>query len=124
MLYAIDGSVVKRITTIPHLDFYEPRRRRLSHEQLAAMWDELNRRVGDDEIHTAAWMPGSNWRNTPFQPIYEVACDSNYEESGRFFGILVWHVVLDRSEAWSFGRYEKDGVPIQSMTYFRVPNLD
>jgi hypothetical protein len=39
--------------------------------------------------------------------------------SALFFGLLVWQVVMDR-DCWSFGRYEKEGIPIRGMTYFRI----
>jgi hypothetical protein len=48
----------------------------------------------------------------------------SFEASAKFFGILLWQVIMDRPEAWSFGRYEKDGIPIEGMTYFRLAPQD
>jgi hypothetical protein len=31
---------------------------------------------------------------------------------------------MDRPDDWSFGRYEKDGIPIRGMTYFRINRGD
>jgi hypothetical protein len=56
--------------------------------------------------------------------IFDVACGMSFEASAKFFGILLWQVIIGRPEAWGFGRYEKDGVPIEGMTYFRLPSLD
>jgi hypothetical protein len=47
-----------------------------------------------------------------------------FDASARFFGILLWQVMMDRPEAWGFGRYEKDGAPIEGMTYFRLTEID
>ncbi len=33
------------------------------------------------------------------------------------------HILIEeqeRNDLWGFGKYEKDGVPIQSMTYFKL----
>jgi hypothetical protein len=55
-----------------------------------------------------------------FQPIYEKACRRDVDAAARFFGLLVWEVVRDDDRVWSFGRYEKDGIPIEGLTYFRL----
>jgi hypothetical protein len=41
----------------------------------------LNEMIEGDRIHTAGWMPGSDWRVTPFQLICEV-CGRGEEEAG------------------------------------------
>lgn len=28
--------------------------------------------------------------------------------------------MIEHPEAWSFGRYELDGIPIEGLTYFRI----
>jgi hypothetical protein len=64
--------------------------------------------------------PGSNWQNTPFDPIYQKAAKRNESLAGKLFGLCVWYAVATRSEDWMSGRYEKDGRDIGSRTYFRV----
>jgi len=117
MLYTIDREP---INYIPHQQHYEIWRRRLSQEEFEAIVRELNIRINTDEVHTAGWIPGSDWEGTPFYPIYEKACLGDVEASGMCFGLIMWEVMMNRSEAWAFGRYEKDGIPIQSLTYFRI----
>jgi hypothetical protein len=82
--------------------------------------DNLNSRFEGHEVDTSSWIPGADWSLTPFQPIYEALQDE--VDAGLFFGLIVWHVVMDRDDCWSFGRYEKDGAPIKGMTYFRIDN--
>ena len=76
--------------------------------------------IDADEIHTAGWMPGSDWTDTPFQPIYEKAAQQSFDAAARCFGLMVWEVMMERPERWTSGRFEKDGEPIGSRTYFRV----
>ncbi len=79
--------------------------------------------IAGDEIHTSSWMPGSDWTGTVWEPIYADACGYDDVTAGLCFGLFVWEAVRDHPDAWAFGRYEKDGIPIQGMTYFRIhPN--
>ena len=118
MLYSVvSNEPVKRI---PHRKQFELWRSRLSEDEFAAIEAELNSMIDGDEVHTSSWMPGSDWTDTPFHPIYEKACLRDESEAAKFFGLALWKVMMDRPEAWAFGRYAKDGVPIEGMTYFRV----
>lgn len=122
MLYLLDTNSF--VDEIPHRPEFDLWRSRLSREQYAAICQELNRQIDNGEIHTSSWMPGPDWRDTPFQPIYDVACEGNEEHSAKFFGLILWAVMMERPETWGFGRYEKDGIPIRGLTYFRLPDLD
>ena len=118
MLYAIETK--QRIISIPHRPFYDLWRARLTDAQYTAIYDALNQRVDKDEIHTSSWIPGANWMGTVYQPIYDVACRYDEAAAARFFGLILWHVMLERPETWSFGRYEKNNIPIEGLTYFRI----
>ena len=111
-----------RIDYTPHADDWRVWRARLTESQWQAISDELNRRIDRDEVHTAGWIPGRDWTGTVFQAIYEDACARNEDAARLCFGLAVWEVIRARADRWSFGRYEKDGVPIRSLTYFRVNN--
>jgi hypothetical protein len=118
MLYAIDSE--SEITSIPHRNDYERWRRRLSHEDYEAIVDELNSRIEGTEIQTSSWIPGRNWAGTVFNPIYENACAQDEVSAAKFFGLIVWETFMRHSDWWSFGRYEKDGIPITGLTYFKI----
>ncbi len=118
MLISIDSGEV--IDQIPHKKDYDTWISRLTSDELDSIFLELNQMIDQDEIHVAGWLPGSDWTGTVFQPIYEKSARQNFEQAAKCFGLLVWKVFMDRPESWSFGRFEKDGVPIESMTYFRV----
>ena len=120
MLYSIPD--MKRIDHVPHASDYQRWLAALDAvdaDAYQSICRDLNARFDEREVDTSSWIPGSDWSNTPFQPIYR-ACEEDETAAGLFFGLLVWKVVMDRDDCWSFGRYEKDGVPIRGMTYFRI----
>lgn len=77
-------------------------------------------RIDDKDIETSSWIPGAEWKGTVYWPIFEKACSRNVDSAARFFGLIVWDVVMKHPDSWSFGRYELDGTPIEGMTYFRI----
>lgn len=118
MLYSVESH--SHIDYIPHKRLYHLWRSRLTDHEYLAIVEELSRRIDKDEIHTSSWIPGSDWSDTVFEPIYNKACRHNEEQAGKCFGLFLWVVMMDRSEDWAFGRYEKDNIPIEGLTYFRV----
>ncbi len=118
MLYSIDTD--EYITDIPHKEDYERWRSRLTDTEYKSIVDELNSMIGDEQIKTSSWMPGSDWSGTVFEPIYSRACNYDEGASAKFFGLLLWGVMLNHPSVWAFGRYEKDGIPIEGLTYFKV----
>jgi len=117
MLFDIDTD--KLVTSQPYANEFRTWRTRLSTSEFDAIVDKLNSMIDGDEIHTAGWMPGNNWSGSVFEPIYIKACGGNEAESGLCFGLFVWHVFQNRADEWYSGKFEKDGVPIKSRTYFR-----
>ena len=121
MLLNIDTK--KEITQTPHKNEYDLWMSRLTKEDILAIKTEICGRIEGDEIATAGWIPGSDWSNTPFQPIYEKACRFDVISAGKCFGLMVWQVIMEHEDRWAFGRYELNNIPIESMTYFKVrPN--
>lgn len=121
MLFTIDR---KKIHRIPHLSEYKAWKSQLTPKQFQAVVEELDGRVSAGDVHTSSWMPGRDWSNTVFQPIYEQACGCDKESAAMCFGLILWEVMMKRPEAWSFGRYPRDGIEIKGMTYFRLPGFD
>ena len=121
MLFDIDRN---KIDWIPHHAEYETWTNRLTKYEFKDIKDDLNSRVSEADVHTSSWMPGRDWSGTVFQPIYDRACGQHEESAAKCFGLILWEVMMKRDKAWCFGRYEKDGVPIEGLTYFRVPRLD
>lgn len=118
MLYSANSH--KIVTRMPHKQTFERWKSGLSREDYENIVDAINERIEGKEVNTAGWIPGSDWRGTPFQPIYE-ASDGNEERAGLFFGLLVFETLMNRPDkTWGFGRYELNGTSMRSMTYFEV----
>jgi hypothetical protein len=120
MLYSIDSDAY--INDIPHEKDFHRWKSRLSQSEYDAIIAELNNRIDGGEIHTSSWIPGSDWSDTVYDPIYRKACEYDAVESGKCFGLFVWVVLQQHPDVWAFGRYEKDGVPIRGLTYFKLDN--
>lgn len=83
-----------------------------------AIEEMIDASIGVNEIHTAGWMPGSDWTGTRFQPIFEKAAGGNFDLAAKIFGLLVFEVFRECPETWWTGRFELDGREIGSRTYF------
>ena len=118
-LYSLD-DLTNPIDYVPHQREYRIWRNRLSPAQYRRITKKLNSMIDSDEVHTSSWMPGHNWIGTVFRPIWDIACRKNEESAAKCFGLILWEVMMARSEDWSFGRFEKDNVPVEGLTYFRI----
>ena len=118
MLYDLmSGNLIERM---PYETEYRRFMSRMLPGEIDAIKDRLNEMIEGTEIQTAGWMPGADWSDTPFDPIYRKAARCNQEIAARCFGLIVWEVFMERPERWTSGRFEKDGEPIGSRTYFRT----
>ena len=116
----VDLMTKRPINEVPYEREYRYLMSRMLPAETAAIKERLNEMIDGTEIQTAGWMPGKDWTGTPFQPIYKKAARCNQEVAARCFGLMVWEVFMERPERWCSGRFEKDGEPIGSRTYFRV----
>jgi len=116
----VDMMSGKQIMKVSYEREYQEFMARMSSDDITNVKNCLNEMIDGDEIHTAGWMPGSNWDDTPFEPIYFKAARQSYEASARCFGLMVWEVFMERPEKWTSGRFTKDGEEIGSRTYFRT----
>ena len=119
-LYSLDS--LSYVRDVPHKSDFLIWRSRLSDAELQAIGKELSSRISGSEVATSSWIPGADWSGTVFQPIYEKACREDFSAAARFFGILVWEAFMNDTSTWSFGRYEKNGIPIEGLTYFKIDN--
>lgn len=120
MLFSIDSG--KYVTSVPHKGDFDRWMANLSEDDLEKIETELNSKIDQSDINTAGWIPGHDWTGTVYQPIYE-ACNKNVTQAGMFFGLILFNLLMNRPDkVWSFGRFEKDGRQISSMTYFVLNN--
>lgn len=96
--------------------------KRLPAADLQAMRDELDSMIASGDIFTSSWMPGSDWSNTPFQPLYDRAAQRDHQTSAMMFGLLVWEAFDRHPEVWFTGKFEKDGIPLTVELIFNQPD--
>lgn len=120
MVCSLDNPEVE-VTKIPHQDTYKLINSRLSDTEIFDIKNALNDKIDSspNTIHTAGWMPGKNWNNTPYQIIYDKAAKQNYHVASRMFGLFVFITFMERDDEWIFGNFEINGNPIGSKTYFK-----
>ena len=120
MLYSVDTG--EYVTKLPHKREFDRWMKNLAPSDYQKVIDTLNQKVDMSDINTSSWIPGNDWTGTVYEPLYR-ACGNNKDASGLFFGLILFNLLMRREDAvWSFGRYEKDGIPIRGMTYFLLNN--
>ena len=92
---------------------------RLSGAELSAIRDKLDARIEGSRIETSAWIPGSDWGPTPYQPIFEKGARMNRELAGMMFGLLVWEAFERHDEDWYTERFGMGGEVDKFRVYFR-----
>ena len=121
-LYSVPEMTLMR--KLPYKRDNEKILSRINEADLNAIHEELNKRIdevanSDEKLITSGWIPGSDWENTVFQPIW-IASGKNYERAAMVFGAIVFQVMMEREEDWAFGKYHVNGRSIGSTTYFRI----
>ena len=118
MLSSIEDNIVN---TVWHKKFFDASKYWLSDNEYQAMIDELNRVIqgkldNKEQVVVPSFIPGSDWSDTVWDPIYTKACGFDFDYSAQFFGLLVCQVLIDREETWYFIKQE---VAARGMIYFR-----
>lgn len=115
MLFSEDMIEIK---IVPHQKEFKVWKGRLTAEEYATLQQALTDRISGEEICTSSWIPGADWRGTPYQIIYEKACLEDEQHAAFFFGLALWDAVMRHEDDWCFGKYGQNG--IQGTTYFKV----
>ena len=120
MLFPIRG---KRITDIPRRrqEQFNVWRSNLADSDYEAVIEKINEYVDavpPDEPFVSSFIPGSDWTGTVYQPLY-IACGQSVEQSGWFFGLIVWQVMIDHEEEWYFKLADKDSDDVLGARYWR-----
>lgn len=114
MLFTIDRV---KIDYIPHKKDYDVWRKNLLDNDYIKIMESLEKNLDRGEVHVSSFIPGNDWTNTPYQPIY-IACNEDEQHSAFFFGLLMWEAVMKHNDDWSFIKY--DDRNIKGMTYFKI----
>lgn len=93
--------------------------RRLSPDDVREIRAALDVRIAGSRIETSSWIPGSDWGSTPYQPIYEVAAQRNWDLAARMFGLFVWEAFERHPLDWYTDRFSMGGEEDRFRVYFR-----
>ena len=119
MLFSVDSG--KYVEKMPHKSEFNSWMKKLSPVDYGKIVSELEKKIGANDVNTSSWIPGSKWEGTVYEPIYH-ACADNKEEAGKFFGLILFDLLMKRTDVWGFGKYENHGVTIKGTTYFILSN--
>ena len=101
----------EQVEHVPHPETWALRER-LSSREDEAILDALSgvfdrALVSNERIVTSSWVPGSDWTDSPYQPIFE-ATRQDFEVAGWLFGLYMWYVAMNRPEDWACTKGEGD----------------
>lgn len=109
----------KLMEYLPHGEEFARKRANLSDEDYYAVIDKINEYCDTHETVKCVYFAPGDWTPTVFQALYE-ACGKNAEDAAMFLGQILWVVLQERDDDWSFYREESIGDNIQGMKYFRI----
>ncbi|WP_043156630.1 hypothetical protein [Sphingomonas sp. STIS6.2] len=92
---------------------------RLSSVELAEIRNALDVRIEGSRIETASWIPGADWRDTPYQSIYENGARMNPDLAALMFGLIVWEAFERHEEDWYTERFSMGGEEDRFRVYFK-----
>lgn len=93
---------------------------RLSMAELSAIRAALSERIEGSRIETASWIPGADWRGTPYQVIYEKGAKLNHDVAALMFGLMVWEAFEDHEDDWYTERFSMGGEEDRFRVYFKA----
>jgi hypothetical protein len=102
------------VSKIPFEDKYRAWKDALGPQYVDAIMAEFDRLIEDrldskdanNQIHTAGWIPGSDWDGTVWAPIYEVATREDPVQAALCFGLFCYAAFMRRPEKWIVGKFE------------------
>lgn len=92
---------------------------RLSSAELSNIRSALDERIEGSRIETASWIPGSDWRGTPYQAIYERGARMNPDLAALMFGLIVWEAFERHEDDWYTERFSMGGEEDRFRVYFK-----
>ena len=93
---------------------------RMSEAEVGAVRSALDARIEGSRIETSAWIPGSDWRGTPWQPIFDVGAKGSFELAALMFGLFVWEAFERHPADWFTTKFSAGGEEDRFRVYFRT----
>jgi len=121
MLYSVDDRMPNRDA---HKSDFRRWRSGISNEDYEAMVDAINAFCDSAESFCASCLPGKDPAISAAFPPLTAASGGSQEQSGFFFGNIVWRVIYDRTDEWYFLPSDKEAGDPMGMRYWRKRNSD
>jgi hypothetical protein len=118
MLYSIDSN--SYIWTIPHREDFDIWRSRISDHEYESIAEEIANKMRSDELSAIEWTSDTGWIDSSLKPIYEKACRCDESAAKKFFGLIIWAILLEHEAVWGFGSYNRENIQIEGLTFFRL----
>jgi hypothetical protein len=118
-LFSIDEKQVKSLPKARKVQFNRWRQKTSDADYELAV-KGIARRCDDREFVVSSFLPGKDWSENEFQPLF-LACGRNEEHAGWYFGLIVWQYMIDDPERnWYFLK-PGDEDDVKGMRYFTRP---
>ena len=88
MLYSLESGTPFLVREIPHKKDYDIWCDRISKTDYQTIVDHLYSLFEASEVQTSSWIPGSDWSDTLFEPIYH-ACRRDVNAAAQFYGLIL-----------------------------------
>jgi len=91
------------------LNVYDPQ----AHDVIKrSMHEYLDRNTSATARNIAVMGPGDQW-HPEFEPVHDCLDhggppDETHSNAGKFLGLILWEVMLEREDEWHFTKYPKD----------------
>lgn len=116
MLYNLNKQEPRRDA---HESEFQAWRSEISDGDYQAMVQAINTYCDQKDCFRTSYMPGQDSAIMAAFPPLQAACGGSEEQSGFFFGNIVWRVIFDRDDKWYFKPADKEGGDALGMTYWR-----
>ncbi len=93
---------IRTVTTLKNQQDFDNFMKKISAFDYQRIVKEINKYIDNNKKFAAAWIPGTDWTGTVYEPI-AIACANNKTEAGYFFGLIVFDLLMNRRDkTWEY----------------------
>ncbi len=108
----------KEIKVMPHNNEYIAWKKKLTTTEFDAIADEISTLIdGSNGKFVPSWQD-IDWGSNLFNPLIK-ACGGDKTLSGMFYGLICWDIIQNRSDVWTFTKFEQHG---KEFSIYFLPN--
>ena len=105
MIQNLDGKIIK---VMPHNNEYAAWKKKLTVAEFNAIADEIDKLLDASNGKFVPSWQDIDWTGSEFKPLV-TACGGDENISGMFYGLICWDIIQQRSETWTFTKFEQGG---------------